>query len=484
MYFLKQPWVNLKVPMSDTFPAKKIIKSIFPLGLYGRVYLILFFPVVLVLLVGSFVFIQRHFDYVTRQMISNINPHFSLIITEINEAGSKRETLEKVLPLSKSLSLNFEFLGGSETIPPDRKLIYDFSGRIIIASLKEDFPDIVAIDLLANDGKILDIYFKTNFGNAKIMVPRRALSPSNPHQFLILILFTAILTTLIAVLFLKNQLRPIKRLSEAAEAFGKGQFYPLRVSGAREVKSAIRAFLTMQDSIEKQISQRSHMLASISHDLRTPLTRLRLGVEFLEESKYKDLIIDDIEVMDNMLTELLEFSRTGKSEPFEDIDPFQLAESIHADASRQGVAIEIQLISEINEPPSFRCKPSGIRRSIENLIQNAEKFSSKCLFSVYVKPESIQFIIEDNGPGIERNKQKIAKTAFVKFDEARNLNHFKGVGLGLAIVSNIARDHGGELILEKSEKLGGLKAVLSLPNLDGRPGGIRTPNQSVMSALL
>ncbi len=470
--------------MNELFPVKKYIKSILPLGIYGRVYLILFFPVVLVLLVGSFVFIQRHFDYVTRQMIANINPHFSLIISEINETGGKRETLEKVLPLSKSLSLNFEFLEDNEIIPPDRKLIYDFSGRIIISSLKADFPDIVAIDLLANDGKILEIYFRTNFGNAKILVSRRALSPSNPHQFLILIILTAILTTLIAVLFLKNQLRPIKRLSDAAEAFGRGQYYPLRVSGATEVKSAIRAFLTMQDSIERQISQRSQMLASISHDLRTPLTRLRLGVEFLEESKYKDLIIDDIEVMDNMLTELLEFSRTGKSEPLESIDPFQLAESIHANASRSGLEIELRLNSEISESPSFRCKPSGIRRAIENLIQNAEKFSSKCLFAVDLKPESIQFTIEDNGPGIDKTKQEMAKTAFVKFDEARNLNHFKGVGLGLAIVSNIARDHGGELILEKSENLGGLKAVLSLPNLDGRPGGIRTPNQSVMSALL
>ena len=484
MHLLLPARENQNVSMSESFPVKKIIKSVLPLGIYGRVYLILFFPVVLVLLVGSFVFIQRHFDYVTRQMISNINPHFSLIISEINEAGSKIETLEKVLPLSKNLSLDFEFLGESEIIPPDRKLIYDFSGRIIIASLKEAFPDIVAIDLLANDGKILDIYFKTNFGNAKIMVPRRALSPSNPHQFLILILLTAILTTLIAVLFLKNQLRPIKRLSDAAEAFGKGQYYPLKISGAREVKSAIRAFLTMQDSIEKQISQRSHMLASISHDLRTPLTRLRLGVEFLEASEYKDLIIDDIKVMDNMLTELLEFSRTGKSEPFENIDPFQLAESIQVDASRLGLEIEIKLINETNDPPSLRCKPSGIRRSIENLIQNAEKFSAKCLFSVYVKPESIQFIIEDNGPGIDRSNQELAKTAFVKFDEARNLNHFKGVGLGLAIVSDIAREHNGELILEKSELLGGLKAILSLPNVAGRPGGIRTPNQSVMSALL
>ena len=471
--------------MNSIFPLKKYVKSILPLGLYGRVYLILFFPVVLILLVGSFVFIQRHFDYVTRQMISNIKPHFSLIITEINEASNKRETLEKVLPLSKSLALNFEFLGENEIVPPDQKLLYDFSGRIIISSLKADFPDILSIDLLANDGKILDIFFKTTFGNAKIMVSRRALSPSNPHQFLILIALTATLTTLIAVLFLKNQLRPIKRLSDAAVAFGKGQYYPLRISGATEVKSAIRAFLTMRDSIEKQISQRSHMLASISHDLRTPLTRLRLGVEFLEGSKYKDLIIDDIEVMDNMLTELLEFSRTGKSEPFEDIDPFLLAKAIHADASRLGLEIEIRLNSTSNDPPNIRCKPSAIRRAIENLIQNAEKFSSKCHFSVIIEPESIHFMIEDNGPGIDQEKQKLATTAFVKFDEARNLNHFKGVGLGLAIVANIAEEHGGELILARSDELGGLKAVISLPNInDGRPGGIRTPNQSVMSALL
>ncbi|MCY3726666.1 MAG: hypothetical protein OXF95_08530, partial [Rhodobacteraceae bacterium] len=152
--------------MNNTFSVKKFIKSFLPLGIYGRVYLILFFPVVLVLLVGSFVFIQRHFDYVTRQMIANINPHFSLIITEINQAETKGETLVKVLPLSKSLSLNFEFLDRGESVPPDRKLVYDFSGRIIIASLKEKFPDIQAIDLLANDGKILEIYISTNFGNA------------------------------------------------------------------------------------------------------------------------------------------------------------------------------------------------------------------------------------------------------------------------------------------------------------------------------
>lgn len=470
--------------MNNTFSVKKFIKSFLPLGIYGRVYLILFFPVVLVLLVGSFVFIQRHFDYVTRQMIANINPHFSLIISEINEAENKHETLVNVLPLSKSLSLNFEFLDKGDSVPPDRKLIYDFSGRIIITSLKEKFPDIQAIDLLANDGKMLEIYISTNFGNARIMVPRQALSPSNPHQFLILIALTAILTTLIAILFLKNQLRPIKQLSDAANAFGKGQYFPLRVSGATEVKSAIRAFLTMQDSLEKQISERSYMLASISHDLRTPLTRLRLGVEFLEDGKYKDLIIDDIEAMDSMLTELLEFSRTGKSEPFESVNAFELAKSIHADASRLGIKIELELNSETNEPPSFRGKPSGIRRSIENLIQNAEKFSTACLFSVQVHHESIQFIIEDNGPGIDHSKREMAKTAFVKFDEARNLNHFKGVGLGLAIVSNIAREHGGEFILKKSENLGGLKAILSVPNLDGRPGGIRTPNLSVMSAQL
>ena len=312
-----------------------------PRGIYARGILILIFPVVTLQLVVSVMFIQRHFDRVTRQLVLNMEPHIGLVLSRINSSEDIQVALARVAPIADPFNLQVSLSPSHDQTAKDRRAIYDFTGKIVTEMIHEGNPSVTSVDLLANQGKSVEIRADTMLGEAKIVIMRSVVSPSNPHQLLVLMIVTGILMTLIAFGFLRNQLRPIHRLARASEAFGKGQSLDYKIAGSTEVRSAGRAFLDMRERIEKQIEQRTQMLSDISHDLKTPLTRLRIGLEMLNKNPEIDALISDVDTMSVMIQEFLAFSRDAATEEFRTLEPTEFVEKIVAQAATAGAKYSV-----------------------------------------------------------------------------------------------------------------------------------------------
>jgi two-component system osmolarity sensor histidine kinase EnvZ len=288
---------------------------------------------------------------------------------------------------------------------------------------------------------------------------RGRVSASNPHQLLVLMVFTGFLMTLIAFVFLRNQLRPIKRLADVSEAFGKGRIEDYRPAGATEVRAAGRAFLDMRARIDRQIEQRTMMLSGVSHDLRTPLTRLKLGLALLEDQDEAEALMRDVGDMEILLDEFLAFARDDSLDDLVSCDPAELVQTVTAKFTNSGQRVTLGAI--VGEGVAM-LRPVAVGRALENLIGNAVRYGTNCRVSLEIRERVLLMAVEDDGPGIPADQIEDALKPFVRLDAARNQDRGSGVGLGLSIASDIARRHGGALELGKSADLGGLRAVLVL----------------------
>jgi len=434
------------------------LKSLLPRGLFGRAALILMVPVVTIQLIVSVVFIQRHFERVTQQMTISAQIEINHLLALVNGAPTLAEAQSRVADLGRALEFQVE-LPNSAAPDHDIRELLDWSGREVILTLRDNIPALIAADLINGDG-FVRAWFETRHGPMLLELNRRRLSASNPHQLLVLMLFTSVLMTGVAYAFLRNQLTPIARLARAAEAFGKGEILPFRPRGATEVRAAGQAFLDMRNRIERQIEARTQMLSGVSHDLRTPLTRLRLGLSFLPEDEETRALERDVVQMERMVDEFLAFARGDAMEAAEEVDPAKLLALVVTDAVRAGQNVA----SGPMEWPggTMRLRPQALRRALENLLGNAARHGSRAQVSLSASDRQLRIIVEDDGPGIPEAAREAAMEPFQRLDAARDPNRGGGVGLGLAIAADIARSHGGALRLGESESLGGLRAELTL----------------------
>ncbi|CAN0008216.1 unnamed protein product, partial [Chrysoparadoxa australica] len=289
----------------------------------------------------------------------------------------------------------------------------------------------------------------------QIALDRTRVSAANPHQLFVNMVFFGALMTLIAFLYMRNQLRPITRLAAAAEAFGKGRNLRYSPAGAVEVRAAGHAFLDMRARIERHIEQRTMMLSGVSHDLRTPLTRLRLGLSLLDDED-REPLEHDVEEMQRLIDAFLDFARVdAEVAASERTDPFDLMRRIVEDAQRGGQNV---VLGDMAGEGTVMLRPRALRRAVENLVANAGRYATSCEVSVQLTERSLRLRVEDDGPGITPDSREDALRPFVRLDPARNQDKGSGVGLGLAIAADIARAHGGVLRLGESEALGGLRA--------------------------
>jgi len=434
------------------------LKRYMPRGLYGRAALILLVPIISLQVVVSVVFIQRHFEDVTRQMTQSLALELAFLLEEVNTAQSLIEATARIARLSDPLLLKVE-LPAERSINPDMRRFYDLSGRIVIQTVRSRVEAISSIDL-KSDSRRVRLWMQTDHGEMFVSLSRRRVSASNPHQFLVLMVFVGAVMSLVAFLFLRNQLRPIRRLSRAAEAFGKGRVVPYKATGAIEVRSAGNAFLDMRARIERQIEQRTMMLSGVSHDLRTPLTRLKLGLTMLDKGDDTTALSRDVEDMERLLEEFLSFARGDALDDPVETDLADLVGSVVENAIRSGGNIELENISGES---TVMLRPMAVTRALENLIGNALRYGTNARVSVKLVDRAVSISIEDDGPGIAPDLRKDALKPFVRLDMARNQDSGTGVGLGLSIANDIARRHGGSLRLDESKSLGGLKVVLILP---------------------
>ena len=301
----------------------------------------------------------------------------------------------------------------------------------------------MSIDLVRYNRDV-ELKIQTGKGVLRALIPRKRTIASNPHILLVWMVGTAVLLTVVAVLFLRNQVRPIRALANAAEAFGRGRVVPYRPGGAEEVRRAGAAFLDMRRRVERAMEQRTNMLYGVSHDLRTPLTRMRLAVEMLDPSPDRDDLARDIVEMERMLAAFLDFARGGAGETAVEADPLALLETAAADARRAGAEVAVSLTEDSRPPEPVVLRPGAIGPPAAGRM-------------------FVEWSVEDDGPGIPEEMRDTALRPFARLDESRNQNEGGGVGLGLAIALDIARAHGGALTLERSETLGGLRVVLRIP---------------------
>ena len=413
-------------------------------------------------LIVGLVFFQRHYLRVTEQLSEGVALELGLAISEAERSGDLETAAERLSLIADALNLEISMEPGGTILPESRRRAFDATGSRIISTLDASIERPLSVDLTSKSRNAL-ITIATSVGTLDAKIPRSRLAVSNPHQLLVLMLMASLVLGTLSVLFLRNQVKPIRKLAEAAEAFGKGRSLAFRPTGAEEVRRAGTAFLAMRSRLERQIDQRTQMLSGVSHDLRTPLTRMKLTIALMDPSDESRDLEYDIKQMERMLAEFLAFARADILEEADPTDPFELADRVADSLRRLG-----RWIVRVDEGPGsgsrqVHLRATSVQRALQNLVSNAARHGDTVRLTVALTRERVEFKVEDDGPGIAPEKQAEALLPFVELDDARTQNTEGNVGLGLSIAMDVARSHGGVLELDKSPDLGGLRATLSIP---------------------
>ncbi|WP_341785791.1 ATP-binding protein [Shimia isoporae] len=372
------------------------------------------------------------------------------LVIELAEARhEKADELERVL---EGLDIDLRFPNRIDA--KDTRLWYDFSGIVIMRTLREELPELQYVQL--RDDRIVRLFLQGSNAPMVIEFDRRRMSASNSHQLIVTMVFFGFLLTLVAYAYMRNQLRPIKKLATAAEAFGRGRVVPYSPRGALEVRAAGNAFLNMRNRIERFFEQRTLMLSGVSHDLRTPLTRMKLSISMLDADEREELD-RDVEEMQRMIDAFLDFARTDFEDERSELDAAKFVTEVVDGCARAGQDVKVH---KIEGDGNVTISPVSVRRAIENLIGNAVRYGNHAEVSVRITEKSLRIRVEDDGPGIPADQREEAVKPFARLEPARNQNKGPGVGLGLSIAADVARAHGGVLRLRDSERLGGLRADL------------------------
>lgn len=424
--------------------------------------LILIAPVVLLQAVVTYVFIQRHYEGVTSQMATAVAREINFAVALVETTEDVEAAQVRLDELSEPLGIQMGLVEGEIVEPAAIREFYDFAGNAVAETFKLDVERPLALDLVSFRDTI-EARVQTSRGVLRALIPRDRMIASNPEVLLFFMFGTAAALLVFAVYFMRKQVQPIRKLAAAADDFGKGRDRPFRPQGAEEVRRAGAAFLDMKGRLERQIEQRTKMLSGVSHDLRTPLTRMRLALAVADDTPENAELTRDVEEMERMLEEFLAFARGEQGENIVEVDPVALAEEVAADARRRGARTSVLSTMETPERPTAKMRKTAMKRALANLVGNAAEFGGQIDITARVTRKFIEFSVEDDGPGIPEADREAAFRPFERLDPARNQDKGGGVGLGLSIALDIARSHGGELSLHDSERLGGLKARLRVP---------------------
>jgi two-component system osmolarity sensor histidine kinase EnvZ len=439
-----------------------IFKKYIPRSLFGRSLVIFVVPVILLQAVVTYVFIQRHYEGVTSQMARAVARELNYAVEVVERHEDAEDAQSQLNELAGPLGMQLGLVEGAIVAPSAIRQFYDVSGGAVEETFKIDVTRPLSLDLVS-DARIIEAKVQTSRGVLRALIPRNRMIASNPQRLLFWMFGTAIALMTVAIFFLRRQIQPIRALAEAADDFGKGRDQKFIPEGAEEVRRAGAAFLDMKSRLERQIEQRTKMLSGVSHDLRTPLTRMKLALAMLDESAETVELRRDVDDMERMLEEFLAFARGEQGEPIIEVDPVQIAEEVAADARLRGATVSVLSVIDTPGNPTAPLRRMAIKRALSNLVGNAVEFGDRIDISTRVARKFIEFTVEDNGPGIPESDREAAFRPFERLDPARNQDKGGGVGLGLSIALDIARSHGGELSLHESERLGGLKARFRAP---------------------
>jgi two-component system osmolarity sensor histidine kinase EnvZ len=444
-------WPQLKWPQF-----KLRFKRMLPRSLFGRTLLIIVLPTLITLGLATYVFFDRHWYTVTNRMCTALAGDVAAVVDLMHDSVTPASKAEIVDLAQARMDLTITFMPHVTFTPREHHRLNPL--RDILKTALDDrlrypfdidmhaAPETIAIRVVAPEG----VYV--------IQSPERRIYTPTTQVFIAWMTGSSILLSAIALLFMRNQIRPIRRLADAAEAIGKGRPVPwFKAEGASEVRQAAAALMVMRDRLRRQITQRTAMLAGVSHDLRTPLTRMKLQLAMMKETQETKEIAKDIADMETMLEAYLAFARGEEAEMPLETDLREFLEEIVTAARRQNS--HIMLAVQTGAKATLR--RNAMKRCLANLIGNATRYGKQAQVNVSLRDYAVDITVDDDGPGIEPARREDVFRPFLRLDESRN-PATGGVGLGLTIARDIARFHGGDVVLEDSP-LGGLRARVWLP---------------------
>jgi two-component system osmolarity sensor histidine kinase EnvZ len=432
-------------------------KDLMPKGLYARALLIIIVPMVILQSVVAFVFMERHWNTVTRRLSQAVVQDIATLIDVYRTYPQDKDRAQLRKIAQQRLGLVVDFLPANDMPPPGPKPFFSLLDQTLSVQISRQIGRPFWIDTVGRSS-LVEIRIKLDDTVMRVFAQRSAAYASNSEIFIFWMLGTSSILLIVAVLFLRNQIKPILRLADAAESFGKGREVPdFRPRGAREVRRAAQAFLEMKTRVERSIEQRTAMLAGVSHDLRTILTRFKLELALIGDGPEVEGMRKDVDEMSGMLEAYLAFARGDSGEQAQPTDMEQALEELRSDAERHGHAATVTF----HGLPVVTVKPAAFKRCLANLVSNASRYAGTIAITGHRDHRYLTVTVDDDGPGIPPAMREEVFKPFLRLDDARNQDE-GGTGLGLAIARDIARSHGGDITLGDSP-LGGLRATVRVP---------------------
>ena len=437
------------------------VSNLMPKGLYGRALIIIIAPIVLLESILAFIFMEAHWEAVTRRLSESTARDVSAIVA-IYENYNRDDNFKQLKDLAwDKLRLQLQVLPVSKLPPPRPRPFFDILDKSLSKEIRRRVRKPFWIDTVGSS-RLVEIRIRLEKANLAIFARRSQTYASNSHIFLVWMVVTSFILLTVAILFLRNQIKPVLKLSEAADAFGKGRPVPaeFRPRGAREVRQAARAFLEMRDRIEKHVEQRTTMLAGVSHDLRTILTRFKLQLAMMKDQEEAEALRSDVDEMQLMLEDYMAFTKGDSGEKTQLTNIHVLLKEIRDDGAHLGTPIKLK-VTNAGKALTIPLRRHAIKRALTNLVNNAARYGTQIQIKTIDEENWLKISVEDDGPGISEDQREEVFRPFYRIDNARNQD-IGNTGLGLSIAQDIAQNHGGEIFLEESE-LGGLRAVIAIP---------------------
>jgi two-component system osmolarity sensor histidine kinase EnvZ len=433
------------------------LKRLAPQGLLGRSLLIIVMPLVVLQLVSAYVFYGSHWETVAKRLAKGLAGEIGAIIESMRAFPGEEERRAILSIAANKMELDVRFVPDAILPNQPHGIPSGFLERTLAEAMDERVQRPYRIDAESLEREVA-IRVQLSDGMLEVFAPKKRLFSSTTYVFILWMLGTAMLLFGVATVFMRNQVRSVRKLAVAADRFGKGQdVADFKPEGAREVRQAAQAFNLMRSRIQRQIQQRTEMLAGVSHDLRTPLTRMKLQLAIMGEMEGRAELDEDIVEMERMVEGYLAFARGEGSEQPEQTDLPALVDDVVTRFRRQGAVIDLHNERGIVMP----LRPDSLARALSNLIGNAARYAGHVWVRVGLRGEAAEVLVDDDGPGIPPDKREEVFKPFTRLESSRN-SGTGGVGLGLTIARDIVRTHGGDILLEDSP-LGGLRARVRLP---------------------